>query len=89
VRAVGIVLATICSAALGAWLLAWNNCVNILPGRREFDYFCGHNAPLQLVPLFVLLLVLLIFVFGAIARRWKARRSSEARSDLKEVDRGT
>jgi uncharacterized membrane protein YhaH (DUF805 family) len=72
VAALGIIgLAAIC-----AWLLAWNNCLNLLPGHSGFDYFCGHNALLQVVPLFFLLLVLLAFFSGIIVRRWKTRRSS-------------
>jgi uncharacterized membrane protein YhaH (DUF805 family) len=63
-------------AAICAWLLAWNNCLNLLPGHSGFDYFCGHNALLQVVPLFFLLLVLFAFFSGIIVRRWKMRRSS-------------
>lgn len=75
-RMLALVLVVILSAALGAWLLAWNNCVNLLPGRSEFDYFCGHNALLQILPLFLLLLVVFSLLAGAIARRWRARRSA-------------
>jgi hypothetical protein len=67
-----VALFNILLAAIGAWLLAWNNCVNLLPGHRAFDYFCGHNALIQILPLFFLLLVAFILLSGAIARRWKA-----------------
>ncbi len=75
-RVIVAIFAIVGLAAICAWLLAWNNCVNLLPGHLEFDYFCGHNAPLQLVPLFFLLIALFAFLYGIVVRRWKARRSS-------------
>jgi hypothetical protein len=62
-------------SAICAWLLAWNNCLNLLPGHSGFDYFCGHNALLQVVPLFLLLLALFACLSGIVVRR-KTRRSS-------------
>jgi len=63
-------------AAVGAWFLAWNNCLNLLSEHREFVYFCGHNTMLQLVPLFFLLVVVLTLLLGISVSLWKARRSS-------------
>jgi hypothetical protein len=74
-RVIVAIFAAIGLAAICACLLAWNNCVNLLPCHRGFDYFCGHNAPLQLVPLFVILLALFAFLSWIVARRWKACRS--------------
>lgn len=75
-RIIVATLTIILLAATCAWLLAWNNCINILPGRSAFDYFCGHNALLQIFPLFFLLLVVFASLSGLIVRRWRARRSS-------------
>jgi hypothetical protein len=63
-RVIVATLGIICLAAICAWLLAWNNCLNLLPGHRGFDYFCGHNALLQVVPLFFLLLVIFAVLSG-------------------------
>jgi ribose/xylose/arabinose/galactoside ABC-type transport system permease subunit len=73
-RVIVAALATIGSAGISAWLLAWNNCVNLLPGRPQFDVFCGHNVLLQLVPLFFLLLILFAIFAGIILRQLKRRR---------------
>jgi uncharacterized membrane protein YhaH (DUF805 family) len=75
-RVIVAALATIGLAAICAWLLAWNSCLNLLPGHSGFDYFCGHNALLQVVPLFFLLLVIFAFLSGIIVRRWKNSRST-------------
>lgn len=73
-----VVLGTVALAAICAWFLAWNSCVNLLPGHRAFDFLCGHNAPLQIVPMFFLLLILFAFLSLIISRRWKVRRSPGA-----------
>jgi hypothetical protein len=62
-----IVLAGIC-----AWFLALNTCLNLLNGFRAFDFLCGHNVLLQVLPLFVLFIVLFTVLSRILARRWSA-----------------
>ena len=70
------ILGIIGLAAIGAWLLAWNNCLNVLRGP-QLDIFCGHNIPLQLIPLFFLLLVLFVILAVVILRLRPRRRAHE------------
>jgi hypothetical protein len=72
VRAVLFVLVVLVMSAVGAWIVAVSTCNHLLIGTRSFDFVCGHNAPLQLVPSFFLFLI----VFSLLAQRIKSRRIS-------------
>ena len=75
-RVIVAILGVIGMAAVGAWLIAWNNCVNLMPAHPQIDYLCGHNIGLQLIPLFFLLSIVFAIFAGIVAHRLKKRRSS-------------
>jgi hypothetical protein len=62
-----IVLSGFCS-----WLLAWYSCTSLLLGLRVFDFVCGHNTWLQMLPSFILFAV--IFSVLVSAARGRIRR---------------
>ena len=70
-KAAVIVLVLVFGAAICSWELAVGLCNHLLIGYQAFDFVCGHNAPLQLLPSFLLFLV----VFSGIARLvWRSGR---------------
>ena len=60
------------ASAVCAWTVAVSLCNHLLLATRPFDFVCGHNAPLQLVPSFLLFLV----VYSRLAWWIKGRGSS-------------
>ena len=69
-RLVVFTVLTIALAAACAWFSALGTCSNLLSGARAFDFFCGHNVLLQVIPLFVLFTVLFTVLSRVLARRW-------------------
>jgi hypothetical protein len=59
-----LVLSTICS-----WSLTWYSCVELLPGLRLFDFVCGHNSWLQMLPSFFLFATIFAILSALIGRR--------------------
>jgi hypothetical protein len=66
--AVTIVLSGCCS-----WTLAWYSCTSSLPGLRLFDFVCGHNAWLQMLPSFFVFAVIFSLLIRAANKRLKSR----------------
>jgi hypothetical protein len=66
------VVLVVLASAVCSWELGVSLCNHVLVGRRAFDFVCGHNAPLQLLPSFLLFIV----VFSSLARAmWRRQRS--------------
>jgi len=57
----------------GAYLLASNLCTSVLLGSHTFDFLCGHNLYLQLIPEFLIFLAMVLFL----ALRSRARPKAE------------
>ena len=70
-----VALGVIVGAAICSWEPGVATCNHHLIGARAFDFVCGHNAPLQLVPSFAIFL----FLFTAIARILR-RHTSKTKS---------
>jgi hypothetical protein len=58
-----LVLSAICS-----WALAWYSCVGPLSGMRLFDFVCGHNSWLQMLPSFFIFATIFAILGGVIRR---------------------
>jgi hypothetical protein len=64
VRSLAVVLAVLVCAAICTWLLAVCLCNYALVNTRSFDFVCGHNAPYQLLPSFLIF----VAIFSLLAR---------------------
>lgn len=51
-----------------AWLLAWSTCRGLFTGLRIFDFVCGHNVLFQVMPSFLVLLIVFSLLSRAIER---------------------
>ena len=82
VKAVAIVLIVVVASAACAWNLAASLCNHLLIDTRPFDFVCGHNAPLQLIPSFLLFLAVFSRLIPYIWRRASEARSRSSGSDI-------
>lgn len=67
------VLAVVALAAISSFELAVALCNHLLINERAFDFVCGHNAPIQLAPSFILF-ALLYSCVGRVMMRAMRRR---------------
>lgn len=54
-----------------SWVLAWYSCTSFLVGLRLFDFICGHNAWLQMLPSFFVFAVTFSLLIHAVSGRLK------------------